>query len=82
MDVVTTKRQVPAKECKLSIQGITHVAAPILALGGGMYRVEGEVDVLLEEGKKYIVRGELSKEYSAVWIEDAQGNLISNKIEK
>ena len=82
MSVVTTERQVPAQECTLSIQGITHVAAPILALGGGMYSVSGEVKVTLEEGKTYLVRGELSKEYSAVWLEDADGNLISDKIEK
>lgn len=82
MDVVTTGREVPATECKLHIQGMTHVAAPILAFGGGMYSVEGDVDVTLEDGKDYFVKGELSKEYSAVWVEDDEGNIISQKVEK
>lgn len=82
MTVATTERSVPSQECTLSIQGITHVAAPILALGGGMYSVKGDVNVTLEESVTYYIRGELSKEYSAVWVEDSEGNLVSNKIEK
>jgi hypothetical protein len=81
MDVVTTRREVPAGKVKLYLQGVTHVAAPILALGGGMYGVEGSVEVTLLEDEYYSVAGTLSKEYSAVWLEDSAGNVVSQKIE-
>ena len=55
------------------LEAKTHVAAPILALGGGMYKVQGEVSVTLEEDVGYYVRGHLSKDYSAVWLEDYSG---------
>ena len=82
MSVVTTEREVPAVKALLHIEGITHVAAPILAFGGGMYSVEGDVEVNLESGKTYIVHGKLSEKYSAVWVEDNKGNIVSKKIEK
>lgn len=82
MDVVMAQRQIPAGESTLSIQGVTHVAAPILALGGGMYSVQGDVTAVLEEGKVYTVKGALSDESSAVWLEDSEGNIVSDKVEK
>lgn len=75
-------RDVPALKCVLKIEGVTYVAADILAFGGGMYHVEGDVTVTLEPDKTYFVKGELSKEYSAVWLEDASGNVVSTKVEK
>ncbi len=82
MEPQLESRDVPAQQCVLSLEAVTHVAADILAFGGGMYHVEGEVSVTLQAGKVYSVKGELSKEYSAVWLEDAEGKLISSKIEK
>ncbi len=75
-------RFVPATKCVLRLQGVTHVAAPILAFGGGMYHVEGEVTVTLKPDATYLVKGELAKEYSAVWLEDEQGNPVSPRIEQ
>jgi len=72
---------VPAGEAILMLEAKTHVAAPILALGGGMYKVQGEVSVTLEEDVGYYVRGHLSKDYSAVWLEDFSGRIVSEKIE-
>lgn len=82
MEPQLESREVPAKTCVLSIEGVTYVAADILAFGGGMYHVEGEVTVALEPDKTYFVKGTLSKEYSAVWLEDADGHVVSTKIEK
>ena len=82
MDPALESREIPAKECLLTLEGVTHVAADILAFGGGMYHVEGDVTVRLEPGHKYLVKGELSREYSAVWLEDDSGHPVSTKIEK
>ena len=82
MDPVVTSREVPAQKCVLSIAGVTYVAADILAFTGGNYHVEGEVTATLEAGKVYRVKGELSEAYSAVWLEDADGRVVSTKVEK
>jgi hypothetical protein len=82
MEPVLESRDVPAGACTLKLAGVTHVAADILAFGGKMYFVSGEVPVTLEAGKKYAVKGVLSKAYSAVWLEDEAGKVVSQKIEK
>ncbi len=82
MDPPVLSREVPATACVLSIEGVTHVAADILAFGGGMYHVDGDVTITLEPGKAYYVKGTLDKNYYAVWLEDADGHIVSNKVEK
>src|SRR6185312_7584872 len=54
MEPQLESRDVPAKTCVISIEGVTHVAADILAFGGGMYHVEGDVTVTLEPEKVYL----------------------------
>ncbi len=71
--------EVPAGPCVLGIEGVTHVAADILAFGGGMFQVEGDVTATLEPDKEYFVKGVLGKEYRAVWLEDATGHIVSTK---
>ncbi len=83
MEPVLEARAVPAGgPLKLKLGAYTHVAAPILAFGGKMYSVSGEVEVTLEADKTYRVKGVLSKEYCAVWLEDEAGQVVSTKIEK
>lgn len=82
MVVRLNARYIPAGKSVLTLSGVTHVAADILAFTGGMYSVSGDVSVDLEEGKHYYVKGRLSKAYSAVWLEDGEGNIVSEKIEK
>lgn len=82
MEPQLESREVPAGACVLTIEGVTHVAADILAFGGGMYHVEGDVTVTLDRDKTYFVKGTLAKDYSAVWLEDADGHVVSNKIEQ
>ncbi len=74
-------REIPATTCVLHLRGVTHVAADILAFGGGLYYVEGDVPVKLSP-RAYAVHGVLSKDYSAVWLEDDLGRIVSKKIEK
>lgn len=82
MEPQLESREVPAKTCVLTIKGVTHVAADILAFGGGMYHVEGDVTVTLKAAQTYFVKGVLAKDYCAVWLEDSAGHVVSSKIEK
>ncbi len=82
MNPVSAYRQIPAEKSILKIEGITYYAAPILDLLGESFSVEGEVELDVLETNSYYVKGELSKEYSAVWIEDNNGNIVTKKIEK
>ncbi len=78
----TAERRVPAGKSILSIEGTTHVAAPILSLGGKMYRLKGDVEVELKHGTIYAIKGELSKDHCAVWVETIDQEIVSKKIEK
>lgn len=74
-------REVPASKSILSIQGTTHYAAPILALGGENYEIKGDVSLDLKPNQHYYIKGSLSNAYSAVWVEDNKGKIISDKIQ-
>jgi len=78
----TESRLVPSGKVTLSLEGQISVAAPILALTGGMYSIKGEVDVELESEMAYYVRGFLSNDYTTVWLEDNKGNVVSEKLEQ
>jgi hypothetical protein len=76
LTTVYSTRLVPIKPMKASLRASHTTAAPILAiasqLAGSFYSVEGEVDFTPEAGRKYLVKGELTKDKSSVWIEDAE----------
>lgn len=72
------ERLVPAKTMKVAIRGSHTTGAPIQAMfsqaAGTFFSVEGVVEFTPKADARYIVRGELRKEGSTVWIEDAQTN--------
>ena len=83
MDYVS--RQVPATPMKVKLKASHTTGAPIHAIfsqvGGAFYSVEGVVDFAPVAGRTYLVQGALSKEGSAVWIEDlATRNAVTEKI--
>jgi len=83
MEPVVIERAVPARAQDLTIEGTTVYAAPILALMGTVYHVEGKVRFKPEPGRRYLVKGVLGEQYSAVWIEDeASHEPVTEKIEK
>lgn len=70
------------KPLKLLVKGRTHFAAPILALAGTVYQVQGTVEFTPKADGKYVVRGKFGDEYSVVWIEDAAtAQPVGNKVE-
>lgn len=76
-------RSVPVKPLSLHIVGQVYHAAPVGAIfnAGKNYTVEGEVDFTPEKGQTYLIAGNLSEDYSAVWIADINGNVVSKVIE-
>jgi hypothetical protein len=74
--------QLPALKTKLILSGETMHGAPIgyLFNAGSNYLVRGEVDFIPEANKHYLISGELSKERSAVWIENLKGDIVSQVV--
>lgn len=73
---VYTERAVQIKPMKVMLRGSHATGAPIQAmasqLAGTFFSVDGTVDFSPEAGHRYLVKGDLKKEKSAVWIEDAE----------
>jgi hypothetical protein len=76
------ERDVPAQPASIEIVGRTEYAAPILALTNPVYQVKGVVTFIPEASKRYVVKGVLSADYSAVWIEDMiSQQVVGDKVE-
>lgn len=78
-------RQVPARPMQVKLLGSHTTAAPIQALlsqaVGSFLSVEGVVDFQPEGGRRYVVKGQLAKEQSSIWIEDADtGQAVTRRI--
>ncbi|HJV28331.1 MAG TPA: hypothetical protein VJ673_21825 [Aromatoleum sp.] len=85
LTVVISDRQVPAEPMKATLRASHTTGAPIHAiasqLAGTFHSVEGTVDFSPKPNGKYVVKGELKKGGSAVWIEDADtGEPATEKI--
>lgn len=85
LTVVISNRQVPAEPMKATLRGSHTTAAPIHAiasqLAGTFHSVEGTVDFSPKPNGKYVVKGELKKGGSAIWIEDTEtGEPVTEKI--
>jgi hypothetical protein len=75
-------RPVPAIPAEFKIIGRTYYAAPIQAMTNPVYEVQGVIRFIPEAGKTYVVKGDLGKSYSGVWIEDELTHqVIDHKIE-
>jgi hypothetical protein len=74
-------RPVPASSANFFIVGRTHCAAPIQELTGTVRLVGGNVDFTPQDGKVYVIKGELTSDHSAVWLEDEKtGVQVGNKL--
>jgi uncharacterized protein YceK len=74
LNLSLTERQLPAQALKVKIRGSHITGAPIheiaSRMAGTFFDIEGVVDFKPEADKRYVVVGTLSKDASAVWIED------------
>lgn len=81
-DKILVKRDIPATELTLGIEGRTLYSAPIMTLMSTVHRVAGTVDFVPEAGKTYAVKGQLGDNYAAVWIEDAATHdIVTERVE-
>jgi hypothetical protein len=84
-NAVFTGREIPAKPTKLTLRGTHRAGAPILEIAsradGTFFSVEGDVQFTPVAGGRYVVKGELRKEGSSVWLEDAAtGKVVTEKV--
>lgn len=85
LTVVISERQVPSRPMKVALRGSHTTAAPIHAIAskmaGSFHSVEGVVDFTPKPNGRYVVKGDLKKDMSSVWIEDAEtGQIVTEKI--
>jgi hypothetical protein len=75
-----SERRVPIRAMKLRLIATHVTGAPIHELAsraaGTFFSVEGDVEFTPKAGATYVVRGELKKGASSVWIEDATSQAI------
>lgn len=75
LTTVFPARLVAAKPLKVVVVGTHATGAPVHAIAsrmaGNFWSVEAELDFTPEADKVYVVRGNLDKQDSTVWIEDA-----------
>ena len=87
LSMVLPERKVKASPIKVTLKGSHATGAPIAAIAsqmaGTFFSVEGVVDFTPKPDGKYVVKGELKKEKSMVWIEDVEtGRPVSAIISK
>ncbi len=80
MNLIPLSRNIPVNSRKLIIGGFNYQVVDLFGLGDFIYRVVGEINVHLEAGKSYQINGELSKDYSLVWVEDEKTGIIVSQI--
>lgn len=84
---VVLQRAIPARAMKVKLVGTYTYAAPIQKIAaqvsGSFVEMEAIVSFTPEPEGKYVVRGLLSKERSALWIENqATGQVVTQKVER
>ncbi|MBC8036837.1 MAG: hypothetical protein H7X89_06440 [Rhizobiales bacterium] len=76
------ERRVPIKPMQAELLALTYHAAPISSLFNDTHEVKGTVRFEPQADQVYVVTGELRKGYSAVWIQTADGRVVTEKVEK
>ncbi len=76
------ERRVPIRPMQVELIGVTYYAAPISSLLNDTHEVKGTVRFEPQAEQVYVVTGELRGGYSAVWIQTADGRVVTEKVEK
>ena len=87
LTTVYPERSVQIRPMKVVIRGSHATGAPIHAMAsqmaGTFFSVEGTVTLTPTANGKYVVKGELKKDKSSVWIEDSEtGQAVTDKVTK
>jgi hypothetical protein len=82
MSPVVLYRPVPSRQITITIVGRTRHAMPVTGLLEPVYQVKGNLTINPEQTKIYVVKGELGKDYSAVWVEEEEsGTPVGERVE-
>jgi len=77
-------RKVVVKPTRVTLRASHVTAAPIhelaLRAGGAFFEVEGTVDFTPKADVTYVVRGELKREGSSVWIEERETKIKASEV--
>lgn len=68
------QREVPANEVTLKLVARVVYAAPVQAMFGDDFSIEKTITFSPKPNQNYLVKGFLSQEYTALWLEDSMGN--------
>ncbi|GAA4364166.1 hypothetical protein [Kangiella marina] len=68
------QREVPANEVTLKLVARVVYAAPVQAMFGDDFSIEKTITFSPKPKQNYLVKGFLSEEYTALWLEDSMGN--------
>jgi hypothetical protein len=79
MSAITATNPIPARPVVLTLNARTMYGAPILELANAIYQVNGEVSFTPEADKRYLVKGVLGEDYSAVWLEESDTQAVVGK---
>ena len=73
----------PLGPTKLTISARQAFMAPAMALthGADNNSVTGVVEINIEPNRHYVLNGHVSESYTAVWIQDESGRIISDMVE-
>ena len=77
-------RAIPTKPTKLTLTATVYFAAPIAALFSTRKNnhVSGEIDFTPMPDMHYVVKGTFEADSAAIWLEDLDGNIVSDTVEK
>lgn len=83
LNTMVASRLVPAELLTIVLVGAPNYSAPIGAVFNGKSnnQVSGSVSFTPKSDSYYRVNGRLSEGYSSVWIEDANGNVVTEVVE-
>jgi hypothetical protein len=82
MTPVVIGRDVPAEPTTFTIVGTRIYAAPILSIIQPSYEVSGETKFTPLPGEAYVVKGEVGRDHSTVWVEDVKtGAVMGDRLE-
>ena len=81
LETVLLKNCVPAQRQVFTIVGRTTYAMPMRAMTGTVYEIKGDVDFTPEAGRSYAIKGYLSEDRAAVWLEERVSGKVIEKFE-
>jgi hypothetical protein len=84
LNLTGISRKMPLTTQRIHLVGQYFHIVPIVAMFGSedKYTIKGMVTLEPKANTHYVIKGSVSEAYSAVWIEDHQGKIVTNVVER